>query len=284
MLWRWSFKAGRGEFTVRCGPWASGAGRGRGGDGRRALLWRKVGSHCFVLSSPNGERIMASDTFWLSALTGGLAGAFLTLVGQSVKAWWNRPILSATFREGEPGCEVETPASLENRATGAIIAKGQQRYLRLRIENRGSSFAKHVSVCVTRISYTAAGAGAASFAEEVFDLKLALTPDRAVFNLAAGGHRFIDLVHTSVYTPIQGGPMLPPECLPQTGCQARRDFDFLTSPARLEDLGFARGRYSAEIFVSAANAASFRNEFEFSWDGSLNGLRILVLTQSRHTP
>ncbi len=214
---------------------------------------------------------MLSYLNWLPVLSGGLAGAILTLVGQYVVAWWNRPILRVTFSQNESGCEVDTPAHV--RAGDVVVANCQQRYLRLKVRNRGKSSAKNVSICVTEIAYTAAGAGATVFAEEVFDLKLALTADRAVFNLAGGGHRFIDLVHTWVCTPLPGAPPLP---LPQAGCQARRDFDFLTSAVRLEDLNFTRGRYRMRVFVSAENAASSTDELGFSWDGTLHGLQIVA--------
>lgn len=95
-----------------------------------------------------------------------------------------------------------------------------------------------------------------------------------MFNLAPEEHRFVDLVHTEVCTPIHGAYPLPPDRLPQDGCEARRHFDFVTTPIRLEDLGFTRGKYCIVVFVSAENATSKRVEFEFSWDGSLNGLQI----------
>jgi hypothetical protein len=210
---------------------------------------------------------------WITALSGGLGGAVLTLVGQSVKRWWTKPVLFAMFKADEPGCEVETPAKLVNRETNEVIAECQQKYLRLKIENQGRSFAKNVSVCVTHITYTRPGAGKGEFSEEVFELGLSLGQGRTVFNLAPKGHRFVDLVHTEV-CHIRNGCSLPPDRVPQAGCQARRHFDFVTSPFRLEDLGFTRGSYHIVVFASAENAASLREEFEFSWDGSLYGLRI----------
>jgi hypothetical protein len=145
----------------------------------------------------------------------------------------------------------------------------------LKIKNEGKSVATNVSVCVSEIVFTAAGTGSREFREEVFDLHLANTRDRTVFNLAAGGHRFIDLVHTSVCKPLPGVSALPPELFPQVNCEARRDFDFLAAPVRLADLNFTRGQYRVKVFVSADNAKSSMYEFEFAWDGTLHGLQIV---------
>ncbi len=215
---------------------------------------------------------MFNYTVWIPALWGGLAGAILTLLAQISFRWWNRPILVAIFKSSEPGCIVETPAQIVQ--SGQAIGKSLQRYIRLKVKNGGKSFAKNVSVCVTKITYNAPGSGTADFAEEVFDFKLSLTPDRAVFNLAAGGHRFIDIVRASVNSPLDGGPQLPPHCLPQVNCTARLDFDFVFSPARLEEMGWTRGTYQMEVFVSAENAASLSTQLSWSWDGTLNNLQI----------
>lgn len=71
-----------------------------------------------------------------------------------------------------------------------------QCYLRLIITNRGNTFAKDVSVNVTSITYKPRSGGQTIFKAEVFDLKLALTRDQSVFNLASKSHRFVDFVHT----------------------------------------------------------------------------------------
>jgi len=62
----------------------------------------------------------------------------------------------------EQGCVVETPARIES-PPGTVVADCEQRYLRLKVRNRGRSFARNVALCVTRISYTAVGAGTTDF-------------------------------------------------------------------------------------------------------------------------
>src|SRR5208282_2850436 len=75
--------------------------------------------------------------------------------------------------------------------------RGATQYLRIKIENRGWTFAQNVAVCVTNITCMMAGAGTTTFEEEVFGLFLANSAQgRNTFNLAAGAHNFIDLVHT----------------------------------------------------------------------------------------
>src|ERR1043166_5988972 len=128
-----------------------------------------------------GFRAMKFDATLLTALTGGLAGAVATLIGQALLRWWSRPLLGFRFASDEPGCEVD-PGEWH-------------RYLRLKIENGGRSVAHNVSVCVIGIEYRD-GARQKALKEEVYDLKVAFTEDRTTFNLASKGHRFVDLVHT----------------------------------------------------------------------------------------
>jgi hypothetical protein len=216
---------------------------------------------------------------WLPTLTalftGGLAGALLNQLWQWIVGRVRRPTLALAFSDNVPGCEIETPAFLLN-AQKIIVADGEQRYLRLRIANTGRIAAQNVNISLTNVSYTVPGAGNVEFAEEVFDLKLSLTDDKTVFNLAAGAHRFVDLVHTATYTarPVSGptvGVTIPQ---PLAGCQAVYDFDFLQSPLRLQNRGFSRGRYLATIFASADNAASLAQQISWSWDETLRGVRI----------
>jgi hypothetical protein len=200
----------------------------------------------------------------LSVLTGGLAGAILTLTGQFFIRLWGRPRLAIRFAKDEPGCAVNTPAWLLDesgkplRNQNGDIRTAQTRYLRLHLNNRGRTFAQNTSVCITRIDFRASGAGAHTFAEEVFDLKLSLTGDRAVFNLAALGHRFIDVVHTQQ----------------EQGKQAELHFDFLRGAARLGLLGYGPGQYEMTVFVAAENCKSEMDRVRWSWDGTLNGLTI----------
>jgi hypothetical protein len=206
---------------------------------------------------------MTNIAFWLPALTGGLAGAFLTLFGNRLISWRNRPIIEVVFDNEEPGCSVATPAWLVDRK-GEVLTdeRGnprtmQQHYLRLKIKNVGNSAAKDVSVCVLHIAYRAGGTGERTFAEEVFDLKLSLTGDRSVFNLASRGHRFVDFVHVQ-----------------QEGKRSTElAFDFVKGALRLTEMGFGRGAYEMKAFVSAENAGSIERDLRWSWNGTLGTLK-----------
>jgi hypothetical protein len=209
---------------------------------------------------------MPIDPIWIPALSGGLAGALLTLFGQSAVRWWNRPILSIVFRE-EPGCSVPMDGWMVNKSSGEPLLdparnprRAKMHYLRLRIENRGNTFAKNISVCVTQISCRASGTGDKSFAEEVFELSVAQTAGNTlVFNLPSGGHRFIDFVHTS---------------LDDTNC-LELIFDFGKATHRLASLNFGSGRYKVKVFASAENAASLAHDLHWSFGGSVDSLKIL---------
>jgi hypothetical protein len=207
---------------------------------------------------------MLSTATILTALTGGLAGAFITLGGQALIRYRNRPRPEILFSANVRGCVVNTPAWREDQQ-GNILndPEGnprvfQQRYLRIRIDNIGRAFAQNASVSVTRISFQSAGQDTAHFAEEVFDLKLALTKDKAIFNIPAGGHRFVDLIHSE-----------------QEGQHIKLVFDFVVSAARLNLLGFGVGRYAMTVFVAAENCQSVTSHIRWSWDGTLNGLEIV---------
>jgi len=200
---------------------------------------------------------------WIPGLTGGLAGAVFTLLGQWLCRHCKRPKLEIVFENAKDGCRVPTDAWLADRRTGNKLTDSngnpivvKQVYLRLRIENRGKTFAKNTSVCVTQIDYHRQGAPRTAFAEEVLDLKLALTGDRAVFNLASGGHRFVDLVYT----------------YQAPGQAAELAFAFMEKPSRLDLVGFGKGQYKLNVFATAENAKSEPKDVEFSWDGTLDGL------------
>jgi hypothetical protein len=133
------------------------------------------------------------------------------------------------------------------------------KYLRLKVENRGKTFAKKVSVCVTQIKYKAPGKGESTFAEEVFELSLAPTVGNPyVFNLAAQAHRFVDLVHTS------------------SDDQNNLDlvFDFGKGTQRLAALNMSSGDYDAKVFVSAENAKSVARNVQWSYGYTLDSLKI----------
>jgi hypothetical protein len=199
----------------------------------------------------------------IAVLSGGLAGAILTLSVQGFVRWWNIPVLAIVFRGREPGCRVPTHAwsgdeqckpHTDPQVKPVAI---HQQYLRLKIENRGNTFHKNVSACVTNIRFSAPGYGERAFPEEVFDLQLARTGG-TVFNLASEGHRFLDLVHTE--DTAQGHSL---------------SFDFVKASVRLAQMGFGAGIYMMKVFVSAENAASISDEVTWSYEGPLGGVKIV---------
>jgi hypothetical protein len=207
---------------------------------------------------------MPTDTILITGLTGGLAGALLTLVGQAVWRWWDRPILEIVFREGS-GCSVPmdgylmdmTGVPLKDQAGN--LRRGKAHYLRLKIENRGKTFAKNASVCVTQITCRSAGTGAKTFAEEVFDLNLAQTAGNTlVFNLASSGHRFVDFVHSSL----------------DDQNNLELIFDFGKAAHRLAPLKFGSGRYDVKVFASAENAKSITRVLHWSYGKTVDSLKI----------
>jgi hypothetical protein len=83
--------------------------------------------------------------------------------------------------------------------------------------------------------------------------------NRSTFNLAAGGHQFVDLVHAEEE---QGQPL-------------SLTFDFVRSAARLNRLGYGLGEYKMTVFVAAENCQSIARTVRWSFDGTLRGLTIL---------
>jgi hypothetical protein len=210
----------------------------------------------------------------ISVLSGGLAGAFITLGGQAIIRFRNRPRPVVVFSEGEPGCVITTPGYLVDPQGNTINDEQgnprtvQQKYLRLKIKNIGRTFAQNTSVFITEISYRAEGAQTRTFSEEVLELKLALAGDKSVFNLAAGGHRYVDVVHT------QQGPGQAAVAL---------IFDFVRGAVRLNLMGYGPGQYEMTIFVAAENCQSVRRIIRWSWNGTLNGLVIHPMSEPQQT-
>jgi hypothetical protein len=199
----------------------------------------------------------------IGALTGGLAGSVLTLVSQWCLRRWSQPKLEIVFQSEEPGCDVNTPAFRVDQDGNFILHEGnrievQQRYLRLKLKNSGRTFAENCSVCITKFEFRAPGQGRRVFEEEVLDLGLALT-GLTVFNLAAKGHRFLDLARTHD-DPSQGH--LFGVCFAQV-------------PARLGRELYGAGSYKMEVFVAANNAKSKSYDIEWAYDGPAGGLRII---------
>jgi endonuclease YncB( thermonuclease family) len=210
-----------------------------------------------IASRAAEEPSSTAEKVWLgteavAALLGGLAGALFTLGLQAFWNWWHRPILTLNFDDAVPGCRVETPAIARDRTTV------QQVHLRLRIRNRGRTFARNVSVNITEIGFDSATTGEQAFDEEVLEPRMALTADRAIFNLASEGHRFVDIAHA---VQASFGP-------------AALALDLGITPVRLQLLGFQAGDYRMRVFVAAENADSIPQEVRFAWNGTLQGLTI----------
>jgi len=185
-------------------------------------------------------------------LTGGLAGAALTLIVQALIRWWTRPQIEIVFANKEPGCLVDT-----NIPGGT---KDVYRYIRIKVKNTGNSTAFGVFLCTTKLSFISTGTGSRAFRDEVFDL--GVVGKQAPFLLAPGAHRYVDLGHTFL-----------------NEANGTTSFDYAFKdwrPARLERLGIGTqsGTYKMEIFVSAENAKSVQGIAEWSWDGGFPGLDI----------
>jgi hypothetical protein len=192
-----------------------------------------------------------------TVLISALAGALATLLSQTLREWWKRPILTILFDESVEGCRIETN-SMESKQPFAW-------YVRLKIQNRGRSTAKDVSVSVINLKFKAQDGGTISFGEEVLDLKLSSRKNQTVFRLAARAHHYIDLVH-AVKIP-NGVAYL---------------IDFAWTPERLNLLGFRQGTYSAEVFVAADNAESVNRTISWTWDSRYDGIRIPPAPRERY--
>jgi hypothetical protein len=101
------------------------------------------------------------------------------------------------FSEKEAGCRVSTPAwQTQDQGTGRPLKILEQFFLRLKVANRGPTFAKNVNVCITEIACPHEDHPSA---DEVLDLGVALLPDSwGIFNLASKGHRFVILSRANV--------------------------------------------------------------------------------------
>jgi hypothetical protein len=183
-----------------------------------------------------------------SALTGGLAGAALTIVVNSLISYWRRPILTVVFDNREPGCRVDTNVAGQ---TGYV-----RRFIRLKIKNEGRSTAHSVSVCVTELTFTAPGTSRI-FKDDVLDLIPAFNYP-SPFILAPNAHRYIDLAFVSK-DPVTFS------------------YIFRNIPTRLHEQGFGSraGAYGAKIFVSSENANAAEQVVSWGWDGQFPGLDIL---------
>ena len=138
--------------------------------------------------------------------------------------------------------------------------KGALQYLRLKVKNKGCTFAQNVSLCVTEVTYSVAGTGMKKFEEEVFPLYLANSVQATpVFNLAAGAHCFVDLVNA--------------ERADQNGSVELR-FSFGVAAHRLQALKPGPGKYKVKVFASAENATSISREFGWVFGSTVESLQV----------
>jgi hypothetical protein len=196
----------------------------------------------------------------VAVLFGGLAGAVLNQLAAFIVYQWKKPKLEAVFSEAASGCVADTPLHV---ITGKRI--GDQRYLRVCIRNQGRTAAHGVNVCSTEIQFYPKSGPAVTFSREVLDLKLALSSE-VIFNVGAGGHRFVDLFSVSETSATKAVSF---------------EFGFAKTPFSIMLLGLGNGSYSALVFVTADNAASVKARISWHWEGSLTGLHIPSATVQR---
>ena len=65
---------------------------------------------------------MTADANWIAALSGGLAGACLTIAFQSAYRWLTRPILEIDFSD-TPGCVVPLKSELKTSSRIAELSQ-----------------------------------------------------------------------------------------------------------------------------------------------------------------
>jgi len=165
----------------------------------------------------------------------------------------SRPRLHLAFASKERGCVVDTPAGAGNVTTAT------QRWLKIRVENRGWTAAHQVNVSAAEISFQSKGARAQLYTEEVLDFPLALGEGRTTFDLAPGAHRFV-----AVFLADQ-----------QLGQAATARFAFTQTPRRFQQLGIGDvGAYSVPVIATAHNATARKRLSNWDWDGTVAGLRI----------
>jgi hypothetical protein len=194
-----------------------------------------------------------SETQLITALSGGLAGAFLTQLTSAVLAWWREPQLKIIFSPEERGCIVDTAATHYG-------ASSRMNFLRIHIANTGKSTAHSVCVSSVEISYTAATPESQTnlIQEEVLDLRLAVS-HRATFDLPRGLHRFVDIFYLNE---------------PQ-GSGISFGWGFIQTPKRIEAYHFGAGDYSMKVIATAENAFAITKRINWKWDGTRAGLKII---------
>jgi hypothetical protein len=190
------------------------------------------------------------DSGWLAIFGGGgLLGFFLRPTIERLFVRFFRPRLAIEFPGAEPGCEVTTPI----QGTQQHV----QRYLRIRIRNRGRTTANKVSIYGTVLRHQVPGAHDFEFREEVLDLPLSMSaPTTLEFRLSPEAYRYVDLCYI-----IKGDPKL--------------HWGFVQKPLRLYNRSFGPGRYRLHVFASSDNSESVAGDVVFSWDGTFTGLQAI---------
>lgn len=192
----------------------------------------------------------------LQIFSGGLVGALVTLLASGAIYLIWRPRLRVFFSEATRGCAVDTPAWGKDQSGNVI--NGQQRVLRVFVENRGWTTAHNVNVSATELTFFPVSGSPSMLVDEVLEFHLALS-DRSMFDLAPGAHRWVDIAYADDF-----------------GRPVELRFGFAAAPpARLSLLGFGgTGRYSFALLATADNAGAETRRIDWHWDGSRAGLRI----------
>jgi hypothetical protein len=187
----------------------------------------------------------AETPAWLSLLSGIMGSAFTLLVTGFV-FWLRRPRLRLIFSAVHRGCLIDTPSQ-----------GGQQRALRIFVENRSWTTAHNVNVSAIELAFYPQIGAPSGLVDEVLEFHLALS-DATRFDLAQGAHRWVDVVFAD-----------------DLGQGVSLRFGFVVQPLRLTLLNFGnRGSYSFEVIATSDNGNAKRDRINFHWDGSLRGLVI----------
>jgi hypothetical protein len=187
-------------------------------------------------------------------LLGGLAGSIFTVTVQYLRDWLIQPSLRVTADPNVGGCVVNTPffevnsyETLQSDHAITMVPKavqvGDQRYLRLRIDNDGRSTARNVCVSITKITRRIPGSGQDSFDEEVMDLMYPFGERSTSADIPPKTHRFINLCHTSKR---------------MDGSQEFA-FDVAFEPARIKNIyGKSAAEFQIELMIAADNVMGGR--------------------------
>jgi hypothetical protein len=197
----------------------------------------------------------------LVPLLSGLAGSIITVTVQYLRDWLIQPSLKVTAHAGVGGCVVQTPAFDKK----TLQHSGDQRYLRLRIDNDGRTTAKNVCISIIKIMRQTPGSGQESFDEEVMDLTYPFArggESVTTVDMPPKTHRFINLCHT---TKMLGGGQ---EFL----------FDVEVLPIRMKAMyGNSAADFRIELMIAADNVMGGRvGAVSVRYGGTLESLAFLT--------